>query len=177
MFTEHMAEGEGLSGNLRFDVQELNVDVDVVGFCGPRLSPRLFSPERARVMPLRTALQLCVSVEDHHSLSLPVNLSSHCKHWAEFTTTTSRSSTCKSFALFNGLFVSVSVPELTGKRLGRLYGTSAAAAAADDDDDDVVIYVCVLVFREGEVELSSAAQEVSSLEVVMVVVLQARVPC
>ena len=77
--------------------------------------------------------------------------------------------------------MSVSVPELTGKRLGRLYGTfaaAAAAAAADDDDDDVVIYVCVLVFREGEVELSSAAQEVSSLEVVMVVVvLQARVPC
>ena len=75
--------------------------------------------------------------------------------------------------------MSVSVPELTGKRLGRLYGTfAAAAAAADDDDDDVVIYVCVLVFKEGEVELSSAAQEVSSLEVVMVVVvLQARVPC
>ena len=67
--TEHMAEGEGLSGNLRFDAQELNVDV--VALCGPRLSPQLFSPESARVMPLRTALQLCVSVEDHHSLPLP----------------------------------------------------------------------------------------------------------
>lgn len=45
--------------------------------------------------------------------------------------------------------MSVSVPELTGKRLGRLYGTfAAAAAAADDDDDDVVIYVCVCWYSE-----------------------------